>query len=105
LALWRLVTIKICSVEVSEHIISIKYGHPFSKIRRPVLEVPLHKVISLRTEKGIMDHILLVGINSRRGIRNFHYKLGILSKNEDEKFIRIKELIQSYSINNKNILS
>src|SRR6218665_1981360 len=98
LVLWRLITIKFISVEVSEHIISVKYGHPFSQIRKPVLEVPLHKVISLKTKKGIMDHMLLIGINSRRGIRNFHYKIGNLSKSEAEKITNIKEFIKSYSI-------
>ena len=93
--IWKIVTLKIFSLEVSEHIFSVKYTHPLVKSRQPALEVPLQKVISLKTEKGVMNYIMVIGINSRRGIRNFYYRLGRLPENQNEKFKKISEFIAS----------
>lgn len=93
--IWKIVTLKIFFLEVSEHIFTIKYTHPLVKSRQPALEVPLQKVISIKTEKGVMNYIMVIGINSRRGIRNFYYRLGRLPKNQNEKFKKISEFITS----------
>jgi len=93
--IWKIVTLKIFSLEVSEHIFSIKYTHPLVKSRQPALEVPLQKVISVKTEKGVMNYIMVIGINSRRGIRNFYYRLGRLPENQNDKFQKISEFIAS----------
>lgn len=93
--IWKIVTLKIFSLEVSEHIFTIKYTHPLVKSRQPALEVPLQKVISIKTEKGVTNYIMVIGINSRRGIRNFYYRLGRLPKNQNEKFKKISEFIAS----------
>ncbi|WP_379970041.1 hypothetical protein [Epilithonimonas sp. UC225_85] len=91
---WKIISLKSFSMEVSDHIISIKYNHPMVKLRHPVLEVPLHKVISVETKKGIVDCILVIGINTRRGIKNFYYKLGKLSEKQTEKYRQISEAIK-----------
>ncbi len=96
--IWRLVTLKSFSVEVSEQIISVKYGHPLSQIRRPVLEVPLNKVVTIKTEKAILHHIMVIVINTKRGIRSFYYKIGNLPSNEAEKFEKIKDLIIKHKV-------
>ena len=93
--IWKIVTLKIFSLEVSEHIFSIKYTHPLVKSRQPALEVPLQKVVSIKTEKGVMNYIMVIGINSRRGIRNFYYRLGRLPENQNDKFQKISEFIAS----------
>ena len=93
--IWKIVTLKIFSLEVSEHIFSIKYTHPLVKSRQPALEVPLQKVVSVKTEKGVMNYIMVIGINSRRGIRNFYYRLGRLPENQNDKFQKISEFIAS----------
>ncbi|MDP9956107.1 hypothetical protein J2X97_001744 [Epilithonimonas hungarica] len=99
LASWRLITLKLFSLEITEHIISVKYGNLFSQLKRPVLEVPLQKVVSLKIDKEIMDRILLISIKSKRGIRNFHYRIGSISNTEAEKFEKIKNIIKASSIN------
>ena len=98
-ALWRLTTLKVFFLEVSDHIISVKYGNPLSQLRRPVLEVPLRKIVSLKTENGFMDDAILISIKSKRGIRNFQYRIGNLSSTEVEKFNKIKDIIKASSIN------
>lgn len=97
LCIWKIATLKSFSVDVSEQIISIKYGHPLSRIRRPALEVPLNKVVSLKTEKAILQNIMVIGISTKKGIRNFYYKIGNLSSNEVEKFKKIIDLIKTHN--------
>ena len=97
-SLWKIINLKIFSMEVSEHICTVKYRHPLIKVRQPALEVPLQKVISLKTEKGIINYILVIGINTRRGIRNFYYNLGRLPENQNDKFKKISEFIASSRI-------
>lgn len=94
-SIWRIVTLKIFSLEVSEHICTVKYRHPLMKLRQPVLEVPIQKVISLKTEKGLINYILVIGIVTKRGIRNFYYRLGRLPENQTDKFNKISEFIAS----------
>ncbi len=94
-SLWRIITLKIFSMEASEHIFTIKYRHPLSKVHQPVLEVPIQKVISLKAEKGVINYILVISIISRKGIRNFYYRLGRLPENQNEKFRKISEFIAS----------
>jgi len=100
-SLWRIATLKIFSMEVSEHIFTIKYRHPFSKIHQPVLEVPIQKIISLKAEKGIINYVLVIGVNTRKGIRNFYYRLGRLPENQNEKFKKISDFIASSRFKNE----
>ncbi|MPS72691.1 MAG: hypothetical protein E2590_05995 [Chryseobacterium sp.] len=97
LCVWRIATLKSFSLDVSEQIISVKYSHPLSRVRRPVLEVPLYKVVSMNTEKAILHHIMVIGILTKKGIRNFYYRIGNLPSNEAEKLKRIKDLITTYN--------
>lgn len=92
---WRIAILKIFSMEVSEHIFSVKYRHPLLQNHHPVLELPLEKVISIKTEKGILNHILLISIKSRKGIKNFYYRLGKLPENQPGKFKEISNFIHS----------
>lgn len=92
---WRIAILKIFSMEVSEHIFSVKYRHPLEHNNHPVLELPLEKVISVKTEKGILNHILLISIRSRKGIKNFYYRLGKLPENQPGKFKEISNFIYS----------
>lgn len=94
-SIWRIITLKIFSLEVSEHICTVKYRHPLMNLRQPVLEVPIQKVISLKAEKGVINYILIIGVNTRRGIRNFYYRLGRLPENQNEKFKKISDYIAS----------
>lgn len=100
-SLWRIVTLKIFSLEVSEHIFSVKYRHPLLQLRHPVLEVPLQKVISLKTEKGVVNYIMVIGINTKRGIRNFYYRLGRLPENQNDNFKKISEFVASSRISSE----
>lgn len=93
--IWRIATLKIFSMEVSEHIFSVKYRHPFSHDKHPVLELPLDKVISVKAEKGILNYILLISIRSRKGIKSFYYRLGKLPENQSGKFNEISNFIHS----------
>lgn len=97
-SIWRIATLKIFSLEVSEHICTVKYRHPLMNLRQPVLEVPIQKVISLKTEKGLINYILVIGIVTKRGIRNFYYRLGRLPENQNDKFRKISEFIASTNV-------
>lgn len=33
--IWKIATIRILSLEVSEHVLSVKYNHPWTTVRRP----------------------------------------------------------------------
>ncbi|KFC21650.1 hypothetical protein [Chryseobacterium sp. FH1] len=93
--IWRIATLKIFSMEVSEHIFSVKYRHPLLQSDHPVLELPLEKVISVKAEKGILNYILLISIRSRKGIKSFYYRLGKLPENQSIKFKEISNFIHS----------
>ncbi|PZU82800.1 MAG: hypothetical protein DI529_13665 [Chryseobacterium sp.] len=95
--IWRLWTLKIFSLEVSEFLLSVKYKHPFSNLNRPVLEIPTNKVISFTVEKGIINYILIINIKSRRGIRSFYYRLGKLPEHQAEKFKQMTDFISESS--------
>ena len=102
--IYKLMTLKIFSMEVSEHIISVKYMHPLLKKRHPVLEVPLHKVVALRTTKGIITYILTISINTKRGIKNFYYNIGQLPENQIEKFRAISDFVKTFHEQNRSEL-
>lgn len=90
LILWRIVYTKAFSIEVSEYLISIKYGHPFSKaLNFPVLEVPFEKVASYRIERGFVDHYLIVNIQSKRGKKSFYFRVGILYGKQTERLKKV----------------
>lgn len=102
---WKIMTLKIFSLEVSDHIFSVKYSHPLFRSRQPALEVPIEKVISLKTEKGIITYILVISINTKRGIRNFYYKIGQLPENQFDKFKNTMDLVKTSYINQRSTLS
>jgi len=105
LALYNLIKLRNFSLEVSEHIFSVKYGHPLLKNLHPVLEVPIHKIISLKTEKGIIAYILIISVSTKRGIRNFYYKIGQLPENQFERFKEITDSVKDTHINNQNLVN
>ncbi|WP_028122379.1 hypothetical protein [Epilithonimonas tenax] len=104
-SIWRLVKLRRFSLEVTEHIFSVKYTHPLMKSRQPILEVPIQKIISLRSEKEIINYILIVSINTKRGIRNFHYDIGQLPENQFDKFKSISEFVKTVHFNEKDELN
>lgn len=104
-SVWKILTLKSFALEVSEHIFSVKYSHPLFRSRYPDLEVPVEKVISLKTEKGIINYILIISINSKRGIRNFHYRIGQLPESQFDKFRNTMELVKNIYINQRSTLS
>lgn len=93
--IWRIAKLKVFALEVSEHIFSVKYRHPFINRDYPVLELPLEKIISVQTKKGILNYILLISIRSKKGIKNFYYNLGKLPENQSGKFREISNFIRS----------
>ena len=90
-SIWRITTLKTFSLEVSEHILSVKYKHPLAHNNNPVLEVPLQKLISYKIEKGILSYIMIININTRKGTKSFYYRLGTLPKSEVSKFEKMSE--------------
>ncbi|MBP6577739.1 MAG: hypothetical protein KA796_02280 [Chryseobacterium sp.] len=93
--MWRIIKLKIFSLEVSKHILSVKYRHPLAQNRQPVLELPLHKVIAMKTEKAVINYILSISISSRKGIKNFYYRLEQMPENQPEKYNQIAEFIKT----------
>ncbi len=99
LIFWRIVFTKAFSIEVSDYLLSIKYGHPFSKsLNFPVLEVPFEKVASYRIERGLVDYYLIVNIQSKKGKKKFYYRLGILFGTQIEKLKKILILVKLFRI-------
>lgn len=91
---WRLAMLKTFSLEVSEHILSVKYEHPLSHIHHPVLEVPLQKVLFFKVEKGIVNYFMVININTKRGMRSFYYRIGNLPEKNTEKLENISNFIK-----------
>lgn len=86
----KLSKLKIFSLEVSPHFISIKQTGPFSRhIEFPKLEVPLQKITSYKIEKCVINHFFTINIRTCKGERSFCYNLGILSKKQLEQFNNI----------------
>jgi hypothetical protein len=56
-------------------------------------EVPLRKVIFLKVEKGIINYIMIISINTKRGMRSFYYRLGNLPEHQGDKFKKMSDLI------------
>lgn len=94
-SIWKLAGLKIFMMEVTDHIISIRYNHPLLDLRKPVLEVPLQKVVSFETEKILMSYVLIVAINTKKGTRKFYYKIGNLPQYEQEKLRIISTILKS----------
>lgn len=101
-SLWQIIKLKSFSIEVSEHIFSLKYNHPLFRSQQPSLEVPLSKIISLKTEKGILNSILIISVNTKRGIRNFYYDVGKLPSTEPEKFKNLLDFMTDSYFSNDN---
>lgn len=100
LTVWKIIMVKKISIEISEHILSIKYNHPLSrKLNFPVLEVPLHKVTSCKIEKGTINYFLLININTKRGTKRFCYNLGILSQEQCAHLKKALDFIKLYTKN------
>ena len=100
--IWRIFKLKIFSMEASDHIFSIKYTHPLKKSRKPALEVPINKIVSFKTEKGIINYVLVVSLSTKRGIRNFYYEIGQLPENQFERFKSISEYVKTIHFNEKD---
>ncbi len=104
LSLWKLVTLKTFSMEVSQHFISIKQSHPFSKgIEVPALEVPLQKVLSFTIEKNMINYFLKISITTKKGKKRFFYNLGILSQKQLEQFNNVLNPIKMQTHNNTRL--
>ncbi len=101
-SIWRIVKLRRFSLEVTEHIFSVKYTHPLMQSRQPILEVPIHKIVSLRSEKEIINYVLIISINTKRGIRNFHYDIGQLPENQFDKFKSISEFVKTIHFTEKD---
>lgn len=104
-SLYHLIRLRTFSLEVSDHIFSVKYGHPLVKKRHPVLEVPIHKIVSLKTEKGIVTYIFIISVSTKRGIKNFYYRIGQLPENQFDKFKKITESVHNFHLDSRNVLS
>lgn len=101
-SVWKIVNLKSISLEVTEHIFSVKYNHPLFTVRHPVLEVPLYKIISVKTERELINYILIISIRTKKGIRNFHYGVGQIPKDQQSKFQTISDFVQtSYDSSNE----
>jgi len=94
-SLWKLVGLKIFMMEVTDHIISIRYNHPLLDLRKTVLEVPMQKVVSFEIEKILLSYIVIVAISTKKGTRKFYYKIGNLPQYEQEKFRRISAILKA----------
>lgn len=98
----KLIYLRATSIEVSNHIISVTYGHPLYKIRKPVLELPLRKVLSLKIEKIGLQNVATITIRTKKGVRHFRYSLGTLSSDDVKKLSKIKEFINTSNIKSLN---
>lgn len=92
-SVWRITLLKTFSLEISEHILSVKYRHPLAKKNNPVLEVPLHKVMHYQMEKVMLNNFITININTRKGLKHFYYKIGSLPKSEVSKLEKISDFI------------
>lgn len=103
-SVWKIFTLKTFALEVSEHIFSVKYSHPLFRSRHAALEVPLRKVISIKTEKGFINYILIISINTKRGIRNFYYRIGQLPESQFDKFTNTIDMVKTSYIEKQTSL-
>lgn len=92
-SVWRIIKLRIFYLEASSHVLSVKYYHPLRDKKKPVLEVPLHKVISLKIERKIMETKLNLNIKTRKGIRTFSYHIGTFAPGNNQSLETIEKLI------------
>lgn len=86
LLIYRLSLLRYFKMDVSETILSVKYNYPVGLYHRgPVLEIPIEKLSSFIIEKGIFSNFLILSIKTKRGIRNYYYRLGVLKKQKIDK--------------------
>jgi len=101
-SVWRIIKLRTFSLEASQHVLSVKYHHPLTRSKKPVLEVPLQKVLSFNIEKGMMDNDLVISIKTRKGIRSFSYNMGAIPEKNIEKLNYISEFIHSSRMEAEN---
>ncbi|WP_139166573.1 hypothetical protein [Epilithonimonas hungarica] len=95
--IWKLIRFKIVILDISEHIVSIKTRHPFSRsINFPQMEVPLHKIFSCHLKDELLTTFLIVNIHTKNNVRSFYYKLGILSGKSANDFKKVLEILKTY---------
>lgn len=95
--LWKLSRLRIVLMDVSEHIVSIKARHQFSRgISFPQMEVPLHKIFSCHLKDELLTTFLIVNIHTKNNVRSFYYKLGILSGKSANDFKKALEILKTY---------
>lgn len=100
LAIWRILVVKTFSIEISKYILSINYAHPLvQKSNIPVLEIPLQKIASCKIKKNAFRHFLYISIHTRRGVKSFQFKLGILHGEQADYLKKILLYIKFYSKN------
>jgi len=98
LILWRLSRLKIVTLDISEHIVSVKITHPFSRgISFPQLEVPLYKIFSCHLKGDLLTTFLMVNIHTKNNVRSFYYDLGFLSKKSTDDFKKALEILKTYN--------
>lgn len=90
--IWRISLLRSFELETTEHIFSIKYGHPLSGELKQIIEVPLQKILFLKIEKGLINNFLIVSINSKKGMKNFYFRTGLRTDKELETLKTITKL-------------
>lgn len=101
-SVWRIIKLRSFSLEASQHVLSVKYHHPLTRSKKPVLEVPLQKVLSFNIEKGMIDNDLVISIKTRRGIRSFSYSMGAIAEKNIKKLNYISEFIHNSRMEAEN---
>lgn len=94
--IWRISLLKVILLEISKNTLLIKYVHPLKKnqYELPALEIPLHKLKSFKITKEFFVYYLEISRGSERGngVKNFYFRLGLLS---EKQMANIREIINA----------
>ena len=94
--IWRISLLKVILLEISKNTLLIKYVHPLKKkqYELPALEIPLHKLKSFKITREFFVYYLEISRGSERGngIKNFYFRLGLLS---EKQMANIREIINA----------
>ncbi len=100
LSIWRILSIRVFNIEITEYILVIKYHHPILNDLHPVLELPMSEIYYCLIENSMNMIFFKVAINKRDKYRTFWYRLDVINQ---DQLILLQKVVHSLVKRDKQV--
>ncbi len=99
ICLYKLLSLRYFSIEITHHFISINYMRPFYRgMKYPALEIPIDQIISYKIEKITITYYLHLTIKTKTTPKKFSYKIGYLNSKQKQLLLtRLDKIDMSFN--------